>query len=296
MKTKAYLYIICAAALWGLIGLFVKHLSALGFTPIQIVALRSIASAICATAALLPSAKGLFHIDWHDSWMFIGTGVMSLTFFNYCYFNCIAASSLAVAALLLYTAPIFVMVMSVFLFKESFTTKKAVALVMTFAGCGCVTGAFSGSLNLTFMGLLYGLGGGFGYALYSIFGKYAVEKYTSATITVYTFYFSSLAALPIADFPSNTFNQLNAAAILNVLGLGLVCAVIPYLLYNKGLVYVDPGQASILATIEPFVAAVIGICYFQEPLTSQKLVGMGLIFAAIILLNLPVRNSVKLTK
>ena len=293
MKTKAYLYIICAAALWGLIGLFVKHLSALGFTPIQIVALRSIASAICATAALLPSAKGLFHIDWHDSWMFIGTGVMSLTFFNYCYFNCIAASSLAVAALLLYTAPIFVMVMSVFLFKENFTTKKAVALVMTFAGCGCVTGAFSGSLNLTFMGLLYGLGSGFGYALYSIFGKYAVEKYTSATITVYTFYFSSLAALPIADFPSNTFNQLNAAAILNVLGLGLVCAVIPYLLYNKGLVYVDPGQASILATIEPFVAAVIGICYFQEPLTAQKLVGMGLIFAAIILLNLPVRRSIK---
>lgn len=293
MKTKAYLYIICAAALWGLIGLFVKHLSALGFTPIQIVALRSIASAICATAALLPSAKGLFHIDWHDSWMFIGTGVMSLTFFNYCYFNCIAASSLAVAALLLYTAPIFVMVMSVFLFKESFTTKKAVALVMTFSGCGCVTGAFSGSLNLTFMGLLYGLGSGFGYAFYSIFGKYAVEKYTSATITVYTFYFSSLAALPIADFPSNTFNQLNAAAILNVLGLGLVCAVIPYLLYNKGLVYVDPGQASILATIEPFVAAVIGICYFQEPLTAQKLVGMGLIFAAIILLNLPVRRSIK---
>lgn len=290
MKTKAYLYIICAAALWGLIGLFVKHLAALDFTPIQIVALRSIASAICATAALLPSVKGLFRIDWRDSWMFIGTGVFSLTFFNYCYFNCIAASSLAVAALLLYTAPIFVMVMSVFLFKESFTAKKAAALVMTFAGCGFVTGAFSGSLSLTFAGLLYGLGSGFGYALYSIFGKYAVEKYSSATITVYTFYFSSLAAFPLADFPSDTISRLNMEAIINVLGLGLVCAVIPYLLYNKGLVYVEPGQASILATIEPFVAALIGICYFQEPLTMQKLIGMALIFAAIVLLNLPVRR------
>lgn len=290
MKTKAYLYIICAAALWGLIGLFVKHLAALDFTPIQIVALRSIASAICATAALLPSVKGLFRIDWRDAWMFIGTGVFSLTFFNYCYFNCIAASSLAVAALLLYTAPIFVMVMSVFLFKESFTAKKAAALVMTFAGCGFVTGAFSGSLSLTFAGLLYGLGSGFGYALYSIFGKYAVEKYSSATITVYTFYFSSLAAFPLADFPSDTISRLNLEAIINVLGLGLVCAVIPYLLYNKGLVYVEPGQASILATIEPFVAALIGICYFQEPLTMQKLIGMALIFAAIVLLNLPVRR------
>lgn len=290
MKTKSYLYIITAAALWGLIGLFVKHLASLGFTPIQIVALRSISSAICATLALLPTVKGLFKINWRDCWMFLGTGVLSLTFFNYCYFNCIAASSLAVAALLLYTAPIFVMVMSVFLFKESFTAKKALALAMTFAGCGCVTGAFSGSLNLTFAGLLYGLGSGFGYALYSIFGKYAVEKYSSGTITVYTFYFSSLAAFPMAGFPSDTISRLNLETIINVLGLGLICAVIPYLLYNKGLVYVDPGQASILATIEPFVAAVVGICYFQEPLTMQKLIGMALIFAAIVLLNLPVRR------
>lgn len=295
MKTKAYFYIISAAALWGLIGLFVKHLASLGFTSIQIVALRSISSAICAVLALAPSVKALFKIDWRDAWMFIGTGVISLTFFNYCYFNCIAASSLAVAALLLYTAPIFVMIMSVFLFRESFTAKKAAALIMTFAGCGCVTGAFSGSLSLTFTGLLYGLGSGFGYALYSIFGKYAVEKYSSATITIYTFFFASVAAIPIANFPADTLARINTEAIANVLGLGLICAVIPYLLYNKGLLYVDPGQASILATIEPFVAAVIGICYFQEPLTAQKLVGMGLIFAAIILLNLPVRN-LKLTK
>ena len=296
MKTKAYLYIIFAAALWGLIGLFVKNLAALGFTSIQIVALRSISSALCAALALAPSVNGLFKIDWRDAWMFIGTGVISLTFFNYCYFNCISASSLAVAALLLYTAPIFVMIMSVLLFKEDFTVRKAIALVMTFAGCGCVTGAFSGSLNLTFSGMLYGLGSGLGYALYSIFGKYAVEKYSSATITVYTFFFASLAAVPIAHFPTNTLARMNTTAIANVLGLGLFCAVIPYLLYNKGLVYVDPGQASILATIEPFVAAAIGICYFQEPLTIQKLMGMGLIFSAIILLNLPVRNSIKPAK
>lgn len=292
MKTKAYLYIICAAALWGFIGLFVKHLAAYGFTSMQIVALRSISSAMCATMVLFPSNKNLFKIDWRDSWLFVGTGVISLTFFNYCYFNCMAASSLAVAALLLYTAPIFVVLMSVLLFKESFTAKKAVALAMTFAGCGFITGAFSGSLNLTLTGLFYGLGSGFGYALYSIFGKYAVEKYSSATITIYTFYFSVLASVPMAGFPADTVSRIDTVAMLNILGLGLVCAVVPYLLYNKGLVHVDPGQASILATIEPFVAALIGICYFQEPLTMQKLVGMALIFAAIVLLNLPIRKHI----
>lgn len=296
MKTKAYLYIICAAALWGFIGLFVKQLAATGFTSMQIVALRAISSAICATLVLFPSNKNLFKINWRDSWLFVGTGIISLTFFNYCYFNCMAASSLAVAALLLYTAPIFVMIMSVFFFKESFTAKKTVALAMTFAGCGFITGAFSGSLNLTFMGLLYGLGSGIGYALYSIFGKYAVEKYSSATITIYTFYFSVLASVPMANFPADTLSRIDTMAMLNILALGIVCAVIPYLLYTKGLTYVEPGQASILATIEPFVAALIGICYFHEPLTLSKIAGMGLIFAAIILLNLPVRSRIKLEK
>ena len=47
MKTKAYLYIITAAVCWGLIGLFVRTLAAQGFSSMQIVALRSLAAAIC---------------------------------------------------------------------------------------------------------------------------------------------------------------------------------------------------------------------------------------------------------
>lgn len=100
-------------------------------------------------------------------------------------------TSLAVAALLLYTAPVFVMLMSLLCFGEAFTRTKALALLLTFSGCACVTGVFGSSLTLTLSGLLYGLGSGFGYALYSIFGKYAVRKYSSLTITAYTFIWHS---------------------------------------------------------------------------------------------------------
>lgn len=99
MKLTAYLYILAAASLWGLIGLFVKILSAQGFSSMQIVALRSLASAACITVVLLRLGKEYFRISWRDIWLFIGTGILSLTFFNYCYFNCINASSLAAAAL-----------------------------------------------------------------------------------------------------------------------------------------------------------------------------------------------------
>ena len=286
LKTRSYLYIIAAAALWGLIGLFVKAIAAQGFSSMQIVALRAMASTACITLVLLYKGVTQLRIDLRDLWMFVGTGIFSLLFFNFCYFNCIQSSSLAVAALLLYTAPAFVMLMSLLLFGERFTAKKGVALVCTFIGCACVTGALEGGLNLTLSGLLYGLGSGFGYALYSIFGKYAVRKYSSLTITAYTFYFAVLAAVPLAGFDGAALSKINLTTIGGSLGLGLVCAVVPYLLYTKGLKQVEPGQASILATIEPFVAAAVGMLCFAEPLTMSKAMGMLLIFCSIVILNI----------
>lgn len=289
MKFKAYLYIIAAASLWGLIGLFVKILSAQGFSSMQIVALRSLASAVCITVVLCKLGKEYFRVRWQDLWLFIGTGILSLTFFNYCYFNCINASSLAAAALLLYTAPIFVMLISLVLFHERFTITKGIALLTTFIGCALITGILNTAADFSFTALLYGLGSGIGYALYSIFGKFAVRKYSSATISAYTFYFSTLSSLPLADFSASNV-QWNITTLLAALGIGGLCAVIPYLLYNRGLQEVEATQASILATVEPLVAACVGILCFSEPVTWQKLAGIALILASVIILNLHSKN------
>lgn len=289
MKFKAYLYIIAAASLWGLIGLFVKILSAQGFSSMQIVALRSLASAVCITAVLCKLGKEYFRVRLQDLWLFIGTGILSLTFFNYCYFNCINASSLAAAALLLYTAPIFVMLMSLVLFHERFTITKGIALLTTFIGCALITGILNTTADFSFTALLYGLGSGIGYALYSIFGKFAVRKYSSATISAYTFYFSTLSSLPLADFNAGN-GQWNITTLMAALGIGGLCAVIPYLLYNRGLQEVEATQASILATVEPLVAACVGILCFSEPVTWQKLAGIALILASVIILNLHSKN------
>ena len=162
MKTKAYLYIITAAVCWGLIGLFVRTLAAHGFSSMQMVALRSLAAAICVTLPLLRSGRAFLRIRLRDLWLFAGTGICSLVFFNYCYFNAMQQTSLAVAALLLYTAPVFVMLMSLVCFGEAFTRTKALALLLTFSGCACVTGVLGSSVTLTLSGLLYGLGSGFG--------------------------------------------------------------------------------------------------------------------------------------
>lgn len=110
METKANILIMLAAALWGGIGVFFKQLSALGFTSMQMVAIRVTVAIVVLVALVLVKDRSLFHIHWKDVWCFVGTGMMSLAFFNWCYFTAIDLMSLSVVAILLYTSQIFVMI------------------------------------------------------------------------------------------------------------------------------------------------------------------------------------------
>lgn len=169
-----YLYILAAGILWGTIGLFFNYLTALGLDRFQIMLLRIGIAAICLGIYIFATNKQLFQIDLRDWWMFFGTGICSLMFFNYCYFTCIAMVSLSVAAVLLYTSPMMVMIMSILLFHEKFTAKKGLVILITFIGCVLVTGFSRSSISLA--GIFIGLASGFGYALYSIFSTYADRK------------------------------------------------------------------------------------------------------------------------
>lgn len=167
MLQSAYISIISGASLWGLIALFFKFLTACGFSPLQIVALRVLFAAVLMTAVIFKIDPKLLKIRWRDSWLFIGTGIFSLVFFNYCYFRSIESSSISIAVLLLYTAPVFVMLLSIFLFREKFTRCKMLALLSTFCGCTFITGIFSSKMTLTLEAFGFGLASGIGYALYS---------------------------------------------------------------------------------------------------------------------------------
>lgn len=290
---KSYAMIAAAGVLWGLLSLFFKVLSAVGMTAPQAVGVRT-AVAACALWLYLavrdPAAlrlKSPKHL-----WYFVGTGMVSLAFFNSCYFACIERATIGVAALLLYTAPAFVMLFSAVLFGERLTARKLAALVLAVAGCGLATGAFEGRLSLSLTALLFGLGSGVGYALYTIFGKYALRDYSSTTITAYTLLFAALGVAPFAQ-PVQALRLAvsSPAALLAALMAGVLCTVAPYLLYTRGLARVDAGRASILASIEPVVAALVGVLFFHEGLRADKLAGMALVLGAIALLNLPAREQ-----
>ena len=174
MEKKAYLYIITAASLWGCIGVLLKLLTAAGLSSMEGVAVRGTVSALLYGLFLACTDRQALRIDPRHWYYFFGTGVCSLLFFNWCYFNAISRSSMSVAAVLLYTSPVFVTLMSALCFQEKITSLKVGALALTFAGCVLVTGLLPlGQQSVNLPTILFGLGSGFGYALYSIFCKFA---------------------------------------------------------------------------------------------------------------------------
>lgn len=286
MLGKAYAKIITAAALWGCIGVFLKLLTAAGFTSMEGVAIRALSACVIYGGFLAFTNPEALKISPKDWYYFFGTGVCSLLFFNWCYFSAISRSSMSVAAVLLYTAPVFVTLMSALFFRETITPVKLLALAVTFAGCALVTGLFPlGQEAVSPSTILFGLGSGFGYALYSIFSKFALNKYSPATISFYSFLFCAVFSLPLSGLQQDLAGFGCWQAWAGALGIGVLCCAVPYVLYTDGLRQAEPGRAAILATIEPFVAAALGILLYREEVTVYKLLGMAAILGSVLLIN-----------
>ena len=281
--------IILAACFWGSMGIFVRRLGTYGFGSIQIVAIRVTLAAVIFCIIMLVTQKSESRISRKDIPLFLGLGFGSILFFTVCYFSAIKSMPLSTAAILLYTSPIWIMLMSALFFHEKMNKTKMVALALAFTGCVLVSGISGDGITVT--GLLLGLGSGIGYGLYSILGTIALRRYSPYVVTAYTFLIAAIGSLIICR-PADMISKFSSAE--KPVGLIVLCiltavitAVIPFLAYTIGLRSVEAGKAGILATIEPMVATVIGIVCFSEALTFLSAIGILLILAAVVILNRP---------
>lgn len=281
----ANLYIISAAILWGVIGIFYRGLSSYGLTPMQIVAIRLSVAAAILFLCLGISNPGKLKILFSDILWFIGIGMGSLVLFNWCYFNTMEQLSLSAAAVLLYTSPVFVLLMSALLFGEHLTVHKICAIGLALMGSALVSGLIGSPMRMSIVGLLYGLGSGFGYALYSILGTVLLRKYEPETVSAYSFLFAAVGALALADFHWEQFEVFcNPSVVFDALGIGIICSMLPFTIYTIGLQRVPASRAAVFATLEPTVATLTGLIFFHESLGMIKIIGICLIFLGIFLL------------
>ncbi len=290
LKTVAPVLAILAGCMWGSVGFFVRSLGALGFSNMTIVECRLGGAAIMMGIFLLLYDKKLLKIKPKDSWCFIGTGVVGMVMLNFFYNAAIRMTSLSLAAILLATAPIFVIFLARLIFGEKITRLKIVAFSVAFGGCVLVSGIFNSGSAFSFLGLAIGLAAGFFYALYSVFSRFAINKgYHSLTINLYSFIFATLVGAFFCDFP-----MIGAELAKAPLSLGaflffhaLIASTAPYILFTFSLNYMDIGRASILVSSEAVMATILGLLLYREIPSLLSIIGIVLVLAALALLSKP---------
>jgi len=297
MKNKSVFCAFCvimAGVLWGMMGIFVRYFEKIGLDSMTIVGIRvTVTAAILGIVLLIYSPK-LFCIKFKDCWCFIGTGMVSIVMFSFCYFTTMTFTSLSVAAVLLYTEPIMVMLMAAVLFKEKLTAKSGFAALLAFMGCFFVAGIIGEAQSVPPKALLTGLLSALGYGLYSIFGRYALNKgYHPLTIAFYTFVFAAVGSVFLIDPQQYAMiSTFNGKDIVVAVLMGIVVTVLPYVFYTIGLSGTESGSAAIMASVEPVVATIVSLLIFREGITIWGVIGIMLVLSSIVILNTKTKKRV----
>jgi len=295
LRRKGYFQIFFAGCLWGTIGLFVTLLSDMGADGALISLLRILTACIMLFVLVLSRCGGFraFRIDRQVLILTLLLGLFCQAIFNLCYSRAIQIAGMSTAAVLLYTAPIFVFILSVLFLKESVTSPKLLALALNILGCTLtVTGGNFSALSFAGVGVVMGLFSGFFYGLSTVLSKVAANKAHPFVITFYTFFFGSVFLLLFNPPWTLADSGLDLPMLLVGAGYGLVATVLAYAVYMTGLAKpVETSRVPVIASVETVVAAFLGVLLFSESMGLWKALGIGLVFCSIVVMNLPGRKE-----
>ena len=277
------LLVFISGILWGTIGLFVNELNALGASGSLISFMRmGFALVIMTAAALAKHGKGIILCDKKALLFCALIGIISNGLFNIFYTTSIRLNGMGIASVLLYTAPVFTAIASRLIFHERFSGLKVAALGLNIAGCILtVTGGdFSGS-TVNVLGVLAGLGSGFGYGMAAIFAKLAGKRIDELLLSVYGFLFAAVFLF--------VFMRPEFSGGAKVAGVGFLYGLIPtafaYVVYYIGLNKIrDTSRVPVIASIEPVTAIIIGTVIYGERIGAANFIGVAVVIVSIIMM------------
>ena len=282
---RGYSLVLVAAALWATLGLFYESLAAYGLPPLTIVFCRAAIAALTLFLALGWRRRDWLRLERRDWPMFVVFGLTGVAAFYAIYIHAIDLTGMGVAAVLMYTAPAWVTLFGALFLGERLSVLKGGALLLSCAGCALVSRVYDlAGVHLNLPGFLAGLAAGLTYGLYTLFSKVAQRRYTTWTTLAYALGIGTLFLLPLQS-PAALAHALTTPSLLFWL---LVLALVPTLggglAFNAGLRLVPASNASIVATLEPAIATLLGWAFLGERLEVPQLLGAGLILVAVVIL------------
>lgn len=294
MKNIYFLLPALAGIMFGSSGIFVRTLTENGIDPTTLLFLRFSIAAVVMFVCVLLTDKSLFKIKKEYLPYFI-IAAISIVGLNLCYNEAMNSIHLSLAAVLLGTSPIFVIIGAYFTLGEKITVKKVGSMFLAIVGCILASGFLESSIgSISLIGVLGGVGAAVFCAVYTLDSTKVINK----GCHTYCILFYSLILIVILLLPFTNFGQINhynVNPLSNVLFLILhsfISFALPYICLTTALNYVESGVASILLSgCEPIAALIFGIiCYFEIP-TVLMLCGLVIVIVALVILCKPPKKE-----
>jgi drug/metabolite transporter (DMT)-like permease len=280
-----YTSIVLASILWGTMGILAKLSLRYDVLPETLTALRLVVSSGTLAVILLFFRRNSLKIQKADVLFFVILGVFAVAFQRISYFYAVDFATPTVAAILFYTYPVFVTLLALFFLRERITFREVLGIVWTLLGVALVVKVYdAASLNVNFLGIIFGLLSSLLFVLYFFMTKKLRDNYASWTLT---FYGDGLGALTLAPVISISLPQIVGFPLelwLLIFTIGWVPSLLAYLFYSYALKHVKASKGSILSVIEPLSATFFSAVILGESLEPLQMVGIAFALTGVVVL------------
>ena len=290
LSKKIYLSLpIISGILYGSSGIFVRTLTQNGIDATTLLFLRFSIAIPVMVIAILATDKKQLKIKLSDIKLLIITA-MGIIGLNVLYNIAMNTISLSIAAVLLSSDPVFVLIIAYLIFKEKITKSKVLSIILVIIGCILTTGLIEGNAsNITGIGIIGGIGAAIFWVIYMMGSKKALEN----GLHTYTILLYSILINTIILIPFTSFNQITTFVNADILGNTIFLILhstlsfaIPYILLTVSIKYIDSGSASIFASgAEPLAALIFGMLFYSEIPTILMFSGIILTIIALAILS-----------
>ncbi len=275
---------IMSAIAFSSMGIFAKMAYELGVQSMNLVAIRSVL-AFLIVGAVLAVLRGRIPPLKREHWgSFLGIGFVGVALNYAAFFVALEYTSVTVTIALLFTFPAFVVIAAVFFLGEKFTLLKGIVILLTVTGCFLAVGGWdvAGS-DLTFWGVFFGLGASLTKVVYTILSKRVLGVYDSWTTVFYSFGVGAVFLLAYMLVTAQLRLDMEPAAWGFILAITVVPTLFGYGLFVVALTYLQAGQASVIATLEPALAVLLAAILLAEHVAMLQVFGMALIVGGVVL-------------
>ncbi len=301
---RGYFYIAIAALCWGISANLGKAMfsgySILGLPPIEppldvkILSQGRVTIAFLVLAFLLLLTRGAksFAMNRSDALRCMALGVLGVAGANFFYYYAISVTSVSIAIIVQYTAPVWVLLYMVFRGHERATLPRVVGVGAAVLGIVLVIGISRESgLQLAWKGVGASLLAAFSFSFYTVYGRRLLSRHDRWQVIVYTLLGTSLFWIVVnppwkivaAHYSREQWVFLSIFAFTSML--------VPFSFYYAGLRHLDPTRTIVTSCLEPVFTILIAATFLREHLDWLQILGIVLVLAATVVVQAPQGNS-----